>query len=104
MALHYRELEMCAHTNALKYRPDKVPRWSKQQVLERGWQTWQDHDHSCGEKLHKSHGYSNAVGGSEDKDLDSSVVNFWRVLDMPEVRKTIETQVKQLKDQGLYME
>ena len=82
------------------YRPDKVPRWSQQQVLDRGWQTWQDHDHSCGEQLHKSHGYSNAVDGSEDKDLDSSVVHFWHVLGMPEARKTILEQVTKLKDQG----
>ena len=93
LASRYRELEMCAHTNALKYRPDKVPRWNKQQALDRGWQTWQDHDHSCGEALHKSHGYSNAVDGSEDKDLDSSVVHFWHVLGMPEARKTLLEQV-----------
>ena len=39
MAARYRELEMCAHTNSLMYKPDKVPRWNKQTVLDRGWQT-----------------------------------------------------------------
>ena len=55
LAQRYRELEMCAHTNALSHRPDKVPRWTKQMVLERGWQAWQELDHSCGDELHRTH-------------------------------------------------
>ena len=77
LALRYKELEMCAHTNALRYRPNQIPRWTKQQVLERGWEAWQDLKHDCGFKLHKTHGYTTKVDGTEDDQLDSSVVHFW---------------------------
>ena len=102
MAARYRELEMCAHTNALMYKPDKVPRWTKQQVLDRGWQTWQDHDHSCGEKLHKNHGYTNKVDGAEDHELDSSIVHFWEKLDMTEQRNTILKHVTAEREQRMF--
>ena len=72
MSLRYREAEMCAHTNSLKYRPGQVPRWTKQNVLDRGWQTWQGFDHKCGDELHKTHGFTNPVDGTEDGALDSS--------------------------------
>ena len=97
LALRYKELEMCAHT-----RPNKIPRWTKQQVLERGWEAWQDLKHDCGFKLHKSHGYTTKVDGTEDGGFDSSVVHFWQKLGMKEVRQKIATQVRLLVDQGVY--
>ena len=102
LASKYRQLEMCAHTNALSYRPDKVPRWTKQQVLDRGWQAWQELDHSCGEKLHRSHGYTTKVDGTDDPILDSSIVHFWHRLDMPDVRRTLAVKVQALVDQEVY--
>ena len=95
----FKELEMCAHTNNLRMRPDKVPRWTKQNVLDRGWEAWQDLDHTCGEELHRSHGYTNKVDGTEDGGLDSSIVHFWHELEMPAVRKKILEQVKVLMTQ-----
>ena len=103
MAQRYKEHEMCAHTNSLNLRPHQVPRWTKQQVLLRGWQTWQDHDHSCGEELCLSHGYTNKVDvdGSEDSKLDSSIVHFWSLLNMKEARMKLKGQVRLLQSQCL---
>ena len=104
LAQRYRELEMCAHTNSLKYKPGKVPRWTKQQVLERGWQAWQDLDHRCGEELHRTHGYTTKVDGSQDKFLDSSIAPFWKQLGMRDARLKIATQVKTLMEQKIVRE
>ena len=45
---------------------DRVPRSTKQDVLDRGWQVWKEFDHASGVDLHKRLGYTTALDGSED--------------------------------------
>ena len=60
----------------MKVRPKQVPKWSKQDVLNRGYEAWCKLDHECGFKLHRTHGYTTAIEG-EDHLLDSSIEQFW---------------------------
>ena len=76
----YKELDMIAHMQSLSSRPDKVPKSTKQDVLDRAWQAWIEFDHSCGAGLHKSLGYTTALDGSEDHCIDTSAAHFWERL------------------------
>ena len=100
----YQDLELHDSMVSLQERPGKVPHWSKQDVLDRGWKAWNAFDHTCGENLHRTHGYTTALDGSDDKDLDSSITHFWERLDMSRVRKQIVVDVAQLMQSGLIQE
>ena len=62
---------MSAHTNSLSLRPENVPKCSKQEVLDRGWQSLQELGHSGGSELHSFETIdekpyrSNACGGDK---------------------------------------
>jgi len=99
LAQRYIELEGRDHIEALKHRPKQVPKWTKQHVLNRGYEAWCELDHECGFKLHRSHGYTTKLE-NEEHLLDSSILQFWNhpQLDMPSTRKKLRTQVEELKN------
>ena len=62
---------MSAHTNSLSLRPENVPKCSKQEVLDRGWQSLQELGHGGGSELHSFETFdekpfrSNTCGGDK---------------------------------------
>ena len=69
----YKALEAEDALEALQLQPEKVPSWSKTDVLARGWQAWNQLDHAAGRDLHISCGYTTALDGTQDHLLDSSI-------------------------------
>ena len=52
LAQRYRDHAMSAHPNSLSLRPENVPKCSKQEVLDRGWQSLQELGYIGGRELH----------------------------------------------------
>ena len=90
LAQSYIDLEGRDHVTALLDRNNKVPKWTKQDVLNRGYEAWCELDHECGFLLHRSHGYTTAIE-HEEHLLDSSILQFWNhsQLDMPTTRSCV---------------
>ena len=105
LAKSYIELESRDHTAALTMKHNAVPKWTKQDVLNRGYEAWCELDHECGFLLHQSHGYTTAIE-HEDHLLDSSILQFWHhsQLDMPTTRKKLRTQVEELFESKIITE
>ena len=102
LSQHYKQAEAEDHSKALRLRPCKVPAWTKQDVLDRGFHAWKllRHDRMC--PGHKQTGYTTAIEG-EDHLIMQDLLPFWHSprLNMPETRRLIRTQVTTLWRNGV---
>ena len=62
----YKKIEASDQLRELVRRPNKVPSWTKSDVVRRGLPAWKQQDHNKMELAHKQLGYTTAVDGSED--------------------------------------
>ena len=51
-------------------------------------------------ELHRDHGYTTALDGTDDKDLDSSIMHFLDRLGMWRVRRQIALEMRKLHHEG----
>ena len=102
LALTYKKIEGRDHMKALLLRPKQLPKWTKQDVLRRGYEAWQKLDHECGFLLHRSHGYTTAIEGENDL-IDSSISQFWHheKLHMPTCRPNLKLEIIAMRDAGI---
>ena len=90
---HYKRREMDESFDQLMLRPDRLPSTSRQTVMERALDAWQDTNHEAASQGFVGNGIANALDGSEDGKLTADVTDFWFEIGMPRIRSQIEAEV-----------
>ena len=78
----------------LLVRPDRLPSTSRQTVLDRAVQAWDNVNHESCSYGFVQNGIANALNGDEDGDLSPDVADFWAELQMSAKRTAIREEVR----------
>ena len=93
MTAAYKRRETEDAFEQLSVRPDCLPSTSRQTVLDRALDAWNDVNHLASSQGFVGNGIANALDGSEDADLTADVVDLWHEIGMPAHRDEIRTEV-----------
>ena len=90
----YKQLESRDAMEQLMVRPDQLPSTSRQTVMDRAFDAWNQVNHLAATRGFVSNGITNALDGSEDGLLRTDVAEFWAAVDMPAVRLRAKEEVE----------
>ena len=92
-SMYYKQDEVLDNTAQLRAGAT-MPSTSKQTVLNRTVKAWQKVDHARVSQHFVGVGFANNLDGSEDKALNSNVMQIWFDLEMPSWRERIRNQIQ----------
>ena len=90
----YKQRESREAYEQLLVRPDQLPSTSRQTVMDRAFDAWNQVNHLVATRGFVSNGITNALDGSEDGLLRTEVAEFWVAVDMPAVRLRAKEEVE----------
>ena len=93
MTAAYKRRETRDAYDQLSVRPDCLPSTTRQTVLDRALDAWNDVNHLACSQGFVGNGIANALDGSQDADLTADVVDLWHEIGMPAHRDEIRAEV-----------